>query len=112
MKLSSISTFTNKFEVIENEKPKIILNSMWYDETHLDLKNIDTMTVSSLGEYTLLSTKNSTETKAVVEKMSKSHREVRYDPSTGESSNGESNTYVSTDYSGGDVVLKVLLKMK
>ncbi len=112
MKLRSVAKFTNKYETIYDEKPKIVLGSVWYDDTKLDLKNLNTMTISSGGDNTLLRTNNSTETQSVVEKMSDSHREVRYDNVTGLVSMDETTTYVSTDYSGGDVVLKVLLKMK
>ena len=112
MKLSSQATFTNKYEIIENEKPKIILGSIWYDNTTLHLKDINTMNITSAGDNVLFETNNSTETQAVVTKMANSHRDVSYDSQTGEQSSDETTTYVSTDYSGGDVVLKMLLKMR
>lgn len=40
------------------------------------------------------------------------HRETRYDSVTQLLGTEETTTYVSTDYSGGDVVLKLILKMK
>jgi len=112
MKLTSNAKFTNKYETIYEEKPRIILGSIWYDRTQLNLKDIHTMTISSFGENTLFSTKNSTETQAVVEFMSHSHRDIQYNSTTGEPYPEEITHYVSTDYSGGDVVLKLLLKTK
>jgi hypothetical protein len=70
------------------------------------------MIISSASEYTVLSTKNSAETQAAVTKMTNSHREVRYDSTTQLPVTDETTTYVSTDYSGGDVILKMLFKMK
>lgn len=112
MKLTSNAKFTNKYETIYEEKPRIILGSIWYDDTKLWLKDINTMTVSALGEYLLLRTNNSSETLAVVEKMSSSHKEIRYNSTTGEPYPEETTHYVNTDYSGGDVVLKLLFKTR
>ena len=41
-----------------------------------------------------------------------SFKNVDYDEKTGEPTSESTKTYVSTDYSGGDVVLKLLLKLK
>jgi len=112
MKLWSKARITNKYETNYEEKPRILLGSIWNDETQLNLKNLNTMTVSSASNNTLLSTKNSAETQSVVTKMANTHREVRYDPTTQMPGTEETTTYVSTDYSGGDVVLKLVLKMK
>ena len=113
IKLHSVSQFTNKFEIIENEKPKIILNSKWYNDAKLSIKDINLMNYSASGEnVVLLRTFNSNETKAVVESMSHSHRAVDYDYKTGEVSSESFENYVSTDYSGGDVVLKILLRTR
>lgn len=112
LKLYSNAKFTNKFEKIYEEKPIIVLNSIWYDNTFLSLKDINTMTVSASGENVLFRTNNSAGTQAVVEKISSSHRNVDYDEKTGEPTSESTKTYVSTDYSGGDVVLKLLLKLK
>jgi hypothetical protein len=112
LKLWSKTTFTNKYEKTNEEKPRILLGSIWYDETRLNLKNVNSMIISSASEYTVLSTKNSAETQAAVTKMTNSHREVRYDSTTQLPVTDETTTYVSTDYSGGDVILKMLFKMK
>ncbi|MFZ4582914.1 MAG: hypothetical protein ACOYM7_09715, partial [Paludibacter sp.] len=112
LKLWSKTTFTNKYEKTNEEKPRILLGSIWYDETRLNLKNVNSMIISSASEYTVLSTKNSAETQAAVTKMTNSHREVKYDSTTQLPGAEETTTYVSTDYSGGDVVIKLLLKMK
>ena len=112
MKLWSKAKFTNKYETNYEEKPRILLGSIWNDETQLNLKDINKMTITSGGENVLLRTNNSVETQAVVTKMSSTHNEVRYDSTTQLPGTEDTTNYVSTDYSGGDVVLKLVLKMK
>lgn len=112
MKLWSNATFTNKYEITYEEKPRILLGSIWHDDTTLNLKDINTMTISSAGENTLLRTNNSVETQAVVTKMANTHRETSYDSVTQLPGTEETTSYVSTDYSSGGVVLKLLLRMK
>lgn len=111
MKISGTSKITNKYETNYEEKPRILLGSIWYNDSKLYLKDINTMTVSSSGDNTLLRTLNSSETQNVVTKISNSRREVDYNDK-GEVTSDETIHYVSTDYSGGDVVLKLVLKMR
>lgn len=111
MKISSTAKFINKYETNYEEKPRILLGSIWYNDLKMYLKDINTMTVSSSGENTLLRTLNSTETQNVVTKIASSRRDVDYNDK-GEVTSDETIHYVSTDYSSSDVVLKLVLKMK
>ena len=111
MKINSNSKFINKYEIIENENPKIVLGRVWYDNTTLHLQDVNTMTVTSADENVLLRTNSSAETQAVVTKMANTHRDIDYN-SKGEINSDETTHYVSTNYSTGDVVLKLILKMR
>ncbi len=112
MKINSKAKFVNKFETVYEEKPRIIHDSDWYYDTYLALKNLNTMKITPVGEYLMFETLSSAETQAVVDYISDNHREIRYNPETGKVISTEYFDYISTDYSGGDVVLKLMFKIK
>lgn len=111
MSINLKAHYINKFETTYEEKPRIVLSSTWDDEASLSVKDLHNMKVSTYGKDVRFSTNNSTETQAVIESLSRRHSSTYYDDK-GEVKDETVQTYISTDYSGGDVILIIALKCR
>ncbi|MBP8944648.1 MAG: C10 family peptidase [Paludibacteraceae bacterium] len=99
----------------ENYITVIATSSHWDDNATLWVKNLYSMATLIDAYGVAFSTRNSAETQAAIEKISYSHLNTDYkiiNKETGESEPDPDNTYmynyVSTDYSSGDVILKLI----
>jgi hypothetical protein len=97
----------------ENYITVIATSNHWYDDATLWVKNLYSMTTLIDAYGVAFSTRNSAETQAAIEKISYSHLNIDYrnNHETGESYpefQGTYHYYVSTNYSSGDVILKLI----